>query len=243
MRKRELEDKTAIVTGGASGIGLAVVGVFLREGASVILVDINRGALEAMAGEIEVPEGQSLLRFPVDISKQARVKELFQEEACQRADILVNNAGIGRSYSCTAENADAIWEEVLGVNLHGQRFMTEEFLRLPHRDGKNVVFITTVHTAQAFKGDAPYDASKLGLLGYMRSIALDYGEHRVRMNAVAPGFISPTKITPGNSDPEAVRQGGKKIPLGRTGTPQEVPQVSVFLSSHHSFLFFCFFFF
>lgn len=213
-----LSRKRALVTGGASGIGKAIVKEFEKQDAWVHIFD----------KVIQMHHW----RYPVDVGRKKDVEENFAmlTKDYGPINILVNNAGIDEYYElgCTKE---AVWEDIMKTNLFGAKYLCD--LVVPHMQangGGSIIFITSVHTALAFPGGAAYDASKHALVGLMRTIALEYGAHNIRTNAIAPGAIYPTGITAKLTQKE-VAEFGAKIPLGRVGKPEEIAKVAAFLAS------------
>lgn len=230
-----LSNKKAVVTGGANGIGRAIVERFLREEASVIVIDHDQVGLNALRESIGSRKNGRLITVELDLADEAAMHEFFSLSSTTTglidADILVNNAGVDITYSLEQPN-ETDWSRVFEINVHGTRRLTEYVLRymLSHGRGGSITFITSVHTAQAYPGGAAYDASKHALVGLMRVVALEYGSRGIRSNAVAPGAIYPTNITMGLGDAKA-NELGVRIPLGRCGRPEEIASVCAFLAS------------
>ena len=172
QRYEDLKDRVAVVTGGCMGIGHGIVQVLLAQQMEVIIFDI-------------APLPQDLLGaisyYVVDVSNRFAVENAVMG-LHRPVDVLVNNAGIGGGDD---------WERVLGTNLNGPRFVTEALLpQMVARGNGKVIFITSAHTAAAFPGNSAYDASKHGLVGYMRTRAVELAAKGVRINAIAPGDIA-----------------------------------------------------
>lgn len=222
-----LRGKRAIVTGGASGIGRAIAAAFLAEGATVVVFDRDQAGLDRLGQQF--PDG--LIGKMVDVSSEADVAEAFASATYSPIDVLVNNAGIDQPFRI--EQPDyRTWQSVLETNVNGSLYVAAHAIRemLRRGAGGSIIFITSVHTAQAFPGGAAYDASKHALVGLMRVLAIEHGTRGIRVNAVAPGAIYPTGITE-PLGPDRARELGQRIPLGRCGTPEEVAKVCVFLAS------------
>lgn len=229
--ERLLEGRVAIITGGASGIGKATTEVFLREGASVAVFDNCRTILE----QSNNPE--RFYRYLVDVRQQGEISrglEDFERKIGKNADILVNNAGINPEQSIE-DITDDTWKEVLDINLTGARNTTQIIGGRMKKLGilGSIVFVTSIHTEQAFINNASYDASKHAVLGLMRVAAVEWAKFGIRCNAVAPGAIYPTGITKRFDEKQRARIS-KKIPIGRWGTPQEIAEVIAFVSSDRS---------
>jgi len=226
--QRELDGQVAFVTGGASGIGLAVASALGRRGAQVAIFNRNAERAEAALAELRASglEGRA---FPADIAKTESVEAAFAAAlaAFGRVDVLVNNAGLTRD-GLFLRMTDAQWDEVLDTNLKGAfrccRAVAKSMLKA--RYGR-IVNISSVVGLMGNAGQANYAASKAGLLGLTKSLAREFSARSVTVNAVCPGFIE-TDMTA--ALPEAARQELiARIPLGRLGRPEEVAEVVAFL--------------
>jgi len=220
-----LDNKHALVTGGANGIGRAIVGEFFKEGAKVSFFDIDVSGISSLETELRNIKG-----YQVDISKKQNVIDVLQAEELKQVDILVNNAGIDLDFSFE-DPKDSSWQRIIDTNLNGARYLTEIVVERMKRDGihGSIIFITSVHTAQAFPGGGAYDTSKHALVGLMRVLALEFGRYSIRSNAIAPGAILAGRTT--EASPQQMKEFGKRIPLGRIGRPEEIAQVAAFLAS------------
>lgn len=227
-----LAGKTAIITGGAYGIGRAISERFQAEGAKVIIFDNNEEKLRKIASELG--KLGNIFSYKVDVrDKNAIQKALTDiEEKIGTVDTLVNNAGIN-PHSPLEQMPDEIWQNTLDINLNGSRYMTQIIGgRMKEKQIKgSIIFITSVHTLHAFPGDSHYDASKLGMLGLMRCAAIEWARDGIRSNAVAPGAIYPTGITERLSQQD-IANISERIPLGRIGDPKEIASVVAFLASN-----------
>jgi len=226
-----LEGKVALVTGGSRGIGRAVALELARAGAEVA---VNYAASEGAAREV-VREIKSLGRraFPVrfDVADASAVAEGVKavEEAFGRIDILVNNAGITRD-GLLVRMKDEDWDRVLSVNLKGAFLVTRAVLpgMMKRRYGR-IVNISSVIGFSGNPGQTNYAASKAGLVGFSRSLALEVARRGITVNVVAPGYIE-TDMTA--ALPEKAREALlAQVPMGRAGTPEEVAHAVVFLAS------------
>jgi len=227
----ELEGKVALVTGASRGIGRAVALELARAGAEVAVnYAASEGPAQEVVREIEALGRRALaVKFDVaDHEAVARgVKEV--EEAFGRIDILVNNAGITRDGLCMRLKEED-WERVLSVNLKGAFLVTRAALpgMLKRRWGR-IVNISSVVAFSGNPGQTNYAASKAGLVGFSRSLALEVASRGITVNVVAPGFIE-TDMTA--ALPEKAREALlSRVPLGRPGTPEEVAYAVVFLAS------------
>ncbi len=230
---RELEGQVAFVTGGGSGIGLAIARLLTRRGARVALFGRDLGRLQAAAGSIE-GEGGRAAAFSADIARTESVDEAFGAAlaAMGRVDALVNNAGLARD-GVFMRMSDAHWDEVLDTNLKGAFHCCRAVARpmMKARYGR-IVNISSVVGLMGNAGQANYAASKAGLLGLTISLARELAARAITVNAVCPGFIE-TDMTA--ALPEAARADLlARIPLGRLGSPAEVAEVVALLCSPRS---------
>ena len=230
MSARELDGQVAIVTGGATGIGRAIVDVLARDGATVAVVARNLERAEAACAEVRAAGGAAQA-FAADVADAAAVQAAFDAvlKALGRIDILVNNSGVTRD-GLVLRMTDAQWSEVLATNLTGTFHCCRAAARtlLKQKSGR-IVNITSVVGQMGNPGQANYVASKAGVIGLTKTLARELGKSGVRVNAVAPGFIE-TPMT------AAVPQGvlasmAEKTPLLRLGKPEEIAAVYCFLAS------------
>lgn len=221
-----LKGKRAVVTGGANGIGRAVVCEFLEQGAEVIVIDKDVEGLQKLRSDLRHRDFSNKFRGHASrIDDWYALKNILLDA---HYDILVNNAGIDLQYSVECIDSKA-WDEIFQTNVHGTRMVTSRVLSKMEFGG-SIIFITSIHTAQAFPAGAAYDASKHALVGFMRTIALEYGSRGIRANAVAPGSIDNAGPTARLSDKEK-RAFALRIPSGRLGTPEDVASLVAFLAS------------
>ncbi|KLO42401.1 hypothetical protein ABW17_12280 [Mycobacterium nebraskense] len=226
-----LQGATVVVTGGASGIGLAVAEAAAEVGSAVMLADRDRAALDAAHVELK-RLGTPVAIHQVDVADAAQVQGLVEAtlSAFGRVHGLVTSAGIERSAPALEMREDD-FDEVLRVNLKGSFLCAQAFGRamMDARSGGSIV---TVSSALAFSGRvnaASYTASKGAVVSLTKSLAIEWGPHDIRVNSVAPGLID-TPIAAGM--PAEHRQGyTSRTPLGRIGTPQDVAKVIRFLLS------------
>jgi 3-oxoacyl-[acyl-carrier protein] reductase len=225
-----LKDKTAFITGGSQGIGRACALVLAEAGADVAVGGRNLEKLNSVAQEVQAL-GRKALAIQVDVTDPAQVKAAFAEhmKSFSRLDILVNNAGVAKDTLLLRMKVEE-WDTVIDVNLKGAFLCSQEGIRLMLRQRYGrIINISSVvgHTGNA--GQVNYVASKAGLEGFTRALALEVASRNVTVNAIAPGFIA-TAMT--ESLPESVKAKlVERIPVGRIGTDREVACGVRFLAS------------
>jgi len=236
---RRLEGKTAIVTGSSSGIGKATALRMAREGAAVCVVaNRNADGGRATVGEIASGGGQAVF-VQADVSAADGCRRIVAEarEELGPVDVLVNNAGITRR-SSLEEMDDAFWYRVLDTNLTSAYRMTREAAPDLIARGGSVVNVSSVHAVATHAGYSAYAASKAGLCGLTRALALELGERGVRVNCVLPGTIDITRYPrPGKPQPDGDtwRPRASDIqPMKRCGTPDEVAAAICFLAGEEA---------
>ncbi len=226
-----LEGKTALITGGARGIGKAIALKFAAEGANVAFSDLNYDAVaEALEAELRA-FGVKAKGYDSDASSFDGSENLITavHEEFGRIDILVNNAGITRD-NLLMRMTEADWDLVIKVNLKSVFNMTKavQKVMLKQRSG-SIINMSSVVGVGGNAGQSNYSASKAGLIGFTKSIAQELGSRNIRCNAIAPGFIE-TDMTA--KLPEDVRKVWiEGIPLKRGGKPEDVADVATFLAS------------
>jgi NAD(P)-dependent dehydrogenase (short-subunit alcohol dehydrogenase family) len=232
----KLQGKAAIVTGAAMGIGKGIASVFLREGAKVVMADVNQAEGEKTAAELG-KGGKDVFFVQCDVSSESAVKHLVEATLARHhaLHVLVNNAGIG-VYKTVLDATAEEFDRCLAVNLRGV-FLCCKY-SIPHiraAGGGAIVNVASVHSYQNVGGTAPYAASKGGVVALTRVMAIDYGKDKIRVNAVCPGWIYTPLIQgifAGDPDPaKAKRDVEKRQILGRLGTPEEVAEAVAFLAS------------
>lgn len=230
------ENKIAIVTGGASGIGKATARALLKEGAQVVVGDINPIALQKMKEELK-DVGSSFLPVEVDVAEEKAVKNLIEQTISHFGgiDFLVNNAGISPKHQGKKANlwemSIAEWDRVMAVNIRSV-FLCCHFA-IPHMIERRGGTIVNVSSLAAKVGSAitgcHYVSSKAGLVGLTKVLAREVADYGIRVNAVAPGRIDTPMIW--DVPPEVNEQYKKNIPLKRLGKPEDVADGILFLLS------------
>jgi 2-deoxy-D-gluconate 3-dehydrogenase len=241
MSPFELTDKSAIITGGAMGIGFGIVTRFVEAGANVLIADLDGEMAATKAADLGGPG--KVAAMAIDVSLPDAGDRLVDECVANfgSVDVLVNNAGI---YPMTPmlDIEPELWNKVIAVNLTGLAFVSRAAGRRMAEQGNggkivNIASIDALHPSMV--GLAAYDASKGGVLMFTRAFALEMAAHRVNVNAIAPGGIA-TEGTAAplqgsgmsQADMEAMMQGFiAQIPMGRMGTPDDIGTAAVFLAS------------
>jgi len=225
-----LKDKVALVTGASQGIGRATARALAEGGAKVAAAAPNADKLASLVAEIEAAGGEALA-VPMDVADAAQVKNGFQQMLGKfgKLDILVNNAAITRDTLALRMKLED-WEAVLRTNLTGAHLCTQQALgaMLKQRSGR-IINIASVVAEMGNAGQANYVASKAGLIGLTRAIAVEVASRSITVNAVAPGFIATPMTDP---LPGELKEKMKSlIPLGRFGSDRDVAAAVVFLAS------------
>jgi 2-hydroxycyclohexanecarboxyl-CoA dehydrogenase len=227
-----LEGRTALVTGGASGIGAATARRLAAEGARVAIGDLNVDGAREVASEID---GHAAA---LDVTDTASIRAAVDgaREALGPIDVLVNNAGTDR-FAFFVNSDEELWDFVLGVNLRGVLAVTHAVLPGMHELGRGaIVNVASEAGRVGSQGSATYSAAKAGVIGFTKAIARESARFGVRCNAIAPGPIDTPLL---NAAPEVMGELGARLKQGmidatvmrRLGTPDEVAAVIVFLAS------------
>lgn len=232
--KFNFENQVALITGGASGMGLATVKAFAEAGAAVALADVNGEAVKAQADAL-VAAGHKAIGIRCDVSDMAQVEAMVNETVATfgRLDFAFNNAGV---QSPVAETADATPEDydfVMGVNLRGiWNCMKFELLQMRRQGSGAIVNNSSLGGLVGIAERGIYHASKHGVVGLTKSAGLEYAPKGIRINAVCPGIIE-TPMVAGmlESQPEAMAELMKEVPMARLGRAQEIADAVLWLCS------------
>jgi len=225
-----LKDKVALITGASQGIGRDTARALSEAGAKVAVAARNEEKLASLVSEIESAGGQALA-IKLDVADPDQIKSAFKQvtEKFARLDILVNNAAITKDGLALRMKPDD-WEAVLRTNLTGAHLCIQQALAIMMRArAGRIINIASVVAQMGNAGQANYVASKAGLIGLTKAIAVEIASRNVTVNAVAPGFIE-TPMTDVLSA-EVKEDLKKRIPLGRMGTTRDVAAAIVFLAS------------
>jgi NAD(P)-dependent dehydrogenase (short-subunit alcohol dehydrogenase family) len=228
-----LTGKVALVTGAASGIGRATAAAYAREGARVIVSDVNEDGGRQTARRIEEAGGAAHF-VRTDVSDPEACAALVRSalDTYGRLDCACNNAGIGGEQNPTADYSLDAWQQVLSINLTGVFYcMKYEIPALLETGGGAIVNMASILGQVGFASAPAYVAAKHGMVGLTRTAALEYSARGIRVNAVGPGFIRTPLIADLEADP-ATRDALVALhPMGRLGEPDEVAALVVWLSS------------
>lgn len=238
---QELADKVAIITGGASGIGRATVELFVKEGAKVVLADVDTAQGEALAAQL----GSSVLFKYTDVSNADQIRELvdFAIEKFGGLHIMFNNAGIsGAMHARFLDDDLKDFQKVIGINLYGSMVGAQCAARHMSKNGGGVI-INNASIAGILAGQAliTYRTSKAALIHFSKSIAIDLAEFGIRVICLAPGHIRTplTSFAPPGTSPEVAARVKKAVgdvfdsnqPLKRQGSPEDVANAVLFIAS------------
>jgi 3-hydroxybutyrate dehydrogenase len=186
-----LQDKVAVVTGAASGIGKEIARTYLREGAKVAIADLNLEAANAAAKELD-NTSRSCIGVGMDVSNEQQVNAGIDKtvQAFGRIDILVSNAGI-QTVAPLDQFEFAKWKQLIAIHLDGAFLTTKAALKYMYKQGTGgaIIYMGSVHSKEASKLKAPYVAAKHGLEGLAKVVAKEGAEHKVRCNVICPGFV------------------------------------------------------
>ncbi|HYD79496.1 MAG TPA: SDR family NAD(P)-dependent oxidoreductase [Paucimonas sp.] len=221
------QDRVAIVTGGAGGIGLATARRLAREGARIALADIDAAELDAAAARLKAEGCGDVLPSVCDVAREEQVRAVV-DQACDRfggLDIVVNNAGL-MIFKPLAESTGEEWKRVLDVDLLGAFYFIKHAL-LRMRTGGTIVNVSSIHALNTSPLVASYAAAKAGLLSLTRSAAIEGKPKGIRVNAVLPGAID----TPMLWENPNVKSGAERIDPADVGSPEDVAAAIAFLAS------------
>jgi len=230
-----LQNKVAVITGSATGIGLATAQAMAREGAAVVIDYIagEQDEADKRARQIEQSGGKAIA-VQADVSKQEDVQNLVDRAvaAFGRLDIMVNNAGIEQEHPFL-EMPLEVWNKVISVDLTGPWLGSQIAARqmVKQGDGGRIINISSVHEDMPMPTNAPYCAAKGGLRMLMRTIAVELAPHKITVNNIGPGAIDTPLDKPTKEDPAKMKKLLAEIPLDRMGQPEEVAELALYLAS------------
>lgn len=229
--KKLLDGKVVLITGGSRGIGKGIVKIFAMHGAQIAFTYVN--SMEA-AFELEKDIGTLGIKcksYKSDASDFTQSENLIHEVVKEfgKLDVLINNAGITKD-ALLLRMTEEQWDEVIKSNLKSVFNLTKAAIKVMLRNkGGSIINMSSVVGIRGNAGQTNYAASKAGIIGFTKSVALEYGSKNIRCNAIAPGFIE-TEMT-GKLSEDLIKQWRESIPLKRGGTPEDVANACLFLAS------------
>ncbi|MFA7337816.1 MAG: 3-oxoacyl-[acyl-carrier-protein] reductase [Candidatus Obscuribacterales bacterium] len=230
-----LADQVAVVTGSGRGIGRAISHSLAKEGAKVVISDINEELCKQTTAEFE-KEGFQAIAVPCNVTDSASVAKMVEAIVAKwgRIDILVNNAGITRD-NLFMRMSEEHWQAVIDTNLTSAFKVTQPIIKVmsKQRSGR-IVNIASTSGVHGNFGQVNYAAAKSGLIGFTKTIALEYASRNITSNAIAPGFID-TDMTKALGE-EIIKNILDRVPLKRMGTPEDIAAAVVFLAGPGSYV-------
>jgi len=233
-----LKDKVAIVTGAGAGIGRAIAERFGREGASVVIAEIDAAKGEAAAQAIRASGGEATF-VATDVSSEEQVKAMVERTLTRygRIDVLCNNAAVlfFRDETRAHLLSNEVWNRTIAVNLTGY-WLTSKYVipAMLRQKGGSIIHVASPTGLFGFTGITAYSASKGGVVGLMRAMAADYAPEHIRVNAIVPGTID-TPMNAAELSDAAVRARYAEIaPARRLGMPEDMAGIALFLASEDS---------
>ncbi|OGB94714.1 MAG: hypothetical protein A3G35_05260 [candidate division NC10 bacterium RIFCSPLOWO2_12_FULL_66_18] len=230
-----LDNRVALVTGGARGIGRAIGRRLAEQGAAVVIADIDRAGAEVAAKELEVA-GWKALGYCLDVSNSGQVSVAMRSivQALGSIDILVNNAGIVGEEHPVHEMSDEQWHRMMDVNLHAVFYCSRAVLpTMLSRKWGRIVNISSVAGKEGVPNIADYAASKAGVIGFTKCLAKEVARYGITVNCVTPGLTDDTEMAR-SFTPDQRASKVAKVPMARMATPEEVAAVALFLASEEA---------
>lgn len=232
MNMRQLENKVALVTGGASGIGKAIVELFLREGAKVVFSDVNQDLGDRLKEQL----GSDAVVFVKADASSAEDNKRIVDVAVEKfgaLHIAVNNAGIGGDSATVGNYPLESWQKVIDVNLNGVFYAMKYQLPEIEKVGGSIVNMASILGSVGFAQSSAYVAAKHGVVGLTKTAAWEYGQKGVRINAIGPGFIA-TPLLDQHLDQDTLNYLASQHAFNRLGKSEEVAELTLFLASDKS---------
>jgi len=227
------KNKTTIVTGAASGIGKSTAELYAKEGANVVLSDIDEKKGNAAVEAINKNGGNAIF-IKADVSSHDDCRSLVEQTVKHfgRLDVACNNAGIGGEQNPVADYSIENWNKVIAVNLSSVFYcMKYEIKAMLEAGGGSIVNMASILGNTSFENSAAYVSAKHGVLGLTKNAAVEYAKKNIRVNSVGPAFINTPLIAALKEDKEAYNYLVSLHPIGRLGNPEEVAELVIWLSS------------
>ena len=234
-----LEGKVALITGGGSGIGLASAVLFAKEGARVVVSDLNEAPVLEAADKITSAGGEARA-VTGDVSNSAQAASMVSAtvDAFGRLDILVNSAGISaRNALPEGSSPEDIWDRVMDVNLKGTYLMSWHAVpEMEKNESGSIINLASImglvgYPAGMGGGFNPYNPSKGGIVQFTRNLSIDLAQRGIRVNCICPGYVETNLTKVLTDDPESLRKLEERHPMGRLGRPEEIANAALFLAS------------
>lgn len=230
---KTLEDKVAVITGAASGIGEAIAKLFAKEGAKVVVSDISAENGNQVAAEIK-KTGADAIFVKADTSTASDHEKLVNEtiKTFGKLNIAVNNAGIGGASAPIGEYPLDSWQKVIDINLSGVFYgMRYQLPQMVKAGSGSIINMASILGQAGFENSAAYVSAKHGVVGLTKTGAIEYAKRNIRINAVGPGFIYTGLVNEQTMGKEAISLLETKHPMGRLGKAEEVAALCLFLAS------------
>lgn len=231
-----LENKVAVITGAASGIGKATALLFASEGAKVVISDISEGNGKKVVEEIESNGGEAFF-IKADTSKASEHTDLIEKtiEVYGKLDIAVNNAGIGGPQESVGNYPVEGWDNVIAINLSGVFYgMNEQIPAMLKSGGGSVINMASILGSVGSPEVAGYVAAKHGVVGLTKAAALEHAKSNVRVNAIGPGYIYTNLVNEDTMGKDGIKALENLHPMGRLGEAEEIAELALWLASDKS---------
>lgn len=231
----KLDGRIALITGGGRGLGRAIALAFAGEGADVAVASRTPEQLDEVVASIR-EKGRRALAIETDVTSSESVAKMVQTTRNEfgRIDVLVNSAGVGW-VERVVEMSDGNWDWVMQTNLYGTFYCCRDVARVMiEQKGGSIINIVSVAGIKGPPGMGAYAASKGGVMGLTRCLALEVARYNVRVNAIGPGYMRTDMNAAALDDPEVGPKIVKRIPMRRAGRPEEIGPLAVFLASDDS---------
>ena len=229
-----LKDRVAIVTGGGAGVGEAIAVRYAKEGAKVVVAEIEPARGEKVVNAIRQLGGDALF-VQTDVASEQQIQALVETAMARfgQIDVLVNNAAVllAQKESRAHELTNEVWDRTMNVNLRGYWLCSKYVIPSMLRRGGSIIFIASRTGLRGFARLAAYSTSKGGVFALMRSMAVDYAADHIRVNAIVPGTMDTPMNAAQLSDPRAREKFIAKTPAGRLGIGEDIAGLATFLAS------------